>query len=191
MPNLHDFYDLAKRMAPITEESWKEFQDSWDFFDFKKGDILMKEGSRDRVIYVVAEGVARNYCVDEKGREYTKIFRGPGGMMGPYCEILRKIPSRYFIQAVTDLKVFSFKYDLFEQMMEKYPAWQILGRKVAEENYMEKEEREFMLLSLPAIDRLEQFYKKFGDLAEQIPQYQIASYLGMTPESFNRLLKKR
>jgi CRP-like cAMP-binding protein len=75
-------------------------------------------------------------------------------------------------------------------MMEDYPDWQVFGRKMAEENFIEKEQREFMLLQLPASERLKYFRNRFGELAEQIPQYQIASYLGITPESFNRLLKK-
>lgn len=191
MSFLHDYYDLACKKAPLSRESWDEFASKLDFHDFKKGDFLVKPGSMERKIYIVMEGVVRNYCLDEKGREYTKTFRGPNGLIGPYAEILQGIPSLYFIQAVTQLKALSFNYQFYEKMMENHPEWQIFGRKIAEENFMEKEQREYMLLQLPARERLEHFYKKFGDFAGLIPQYQIASYLGITPESFNRLLKTK
>ena len=190
MEKLHDFYELACKRAPISRESWDIFAAKLDFHDVKKADFLVRPGNEKRVIFIVMEGVARNYCLDEKGREYTKTFRGPGGVIGPYAEILEGVPSRYFIQAVTDLKCLSFQYSFYEKMMEDFPDWQVFARKMAEENFMEKEQREFMLLQLPASERLKLFKERFGELADQIPQYQIASYLGITPESFNRLLKK-
>ncbi|MCO4793372.1 MAG: Crp/Fnr family transcriptional regulator [Bacteriovoracaceae bacterium] len=190
MPKLYDYFEIVRKKAPITKESWEKFENKLDFHDFKKSDFMLRPGSMDRKFYIVMEGVVRNYCLDENGREYTKTFRGPSGLIGPYAEILQDVPSLYFIQAVTDVKVLSFNYAFYEQMMEEFPEWQILGRKMAEENFMEKEQREYMLLQLSAGERLEKFYERFGELVDQIPQYQVASYLGMTPESFNRLLKK-
>ena len=129
MEKLHDFYELACKRAPISRESWDIFAAKLDFHDVKKADFLVRPGNEKRVIFIVMEGVARNYCLDEKGREYTKTFRGPGGVIGPYAEILEGVPSRYFIQAVTDLKCLSFQYSFYEKMMEDFPDWQGLCQK--------------------------------------------------------------
>lgn len=185
-----DFYHLASLRTSISQDSWDVFSSGLQFHEFKKSDFLVRLGSEQKIIFMIEQGVARNYCLDDKGREYTKTFRGPGGLIGPYAEILENVPSRCFIQAVTPLRAYSFSYSLYQKMMNLYPEWQILARKMAEENFIEKEHREHMLLQLPAIERLKIFRRQFDDFLEHIPQYQIASYLGITPEFLNRLLKK-
>ncbi len=184
-------FETAKQDADITLEQWEEFAQSFVMGQAQKGEILLGHDQEAKYIWIVVSGVMRNFDNDSKGKEYTKVFRGPGEMLGPYSEILSRSKTRYSIQAVTQTTFIRFPYAQFESMMAKYPQWERLGRKIAEKNFLEKEKREYELMHLSAEDRYQEFLKQYGALAEQIPQYQVASLLAISPEALNRLLKNK
>lgn len=188
--NYPELYQFAASLAPITDSEWQEFSQKFTLLTVDKGEILMKPGGDANAFYIVLKGILRNYDLDENGKEFTKVFRSAGGFVGPYSEILSKTPVRFFIQAVTSSTLLRFNYSDFEGMMDKYKSWEKLGRRLAEINFLEKENREWELMHLNADKRYLRFLEKHGALAAEIPQYQIASLLAISPEAFNRLIKK-
>jgi CRP-like cAMP-binding protein len=80
---------------------------------------------------------------------------------------------------------YQLRLDLYASDME----WQKLGRRIAELLYIRKEQRELSFLLLDAPARYQRFCAQFGQQADRIPQYYIASYLGIRPQSLSRLRK--
>jgi CRP-like cAMP-binding protein len=74
--------------------------------------------------------------------------------------------------------------------MERNPCWNTIARKYVETLFIEKEKRERRLLSEDAATRYLSFQKDYPGLEDKIPQYQIASYLGITPVALSRIRKK-
>lgn len=184
-------FEYARTLAPISHSEWEEFAEHFSEMRVSKGEVLLKPGESATHFYIVLSGVLRNYDLDENGKEYTKVFRGPGGFLGPYAEILSGSFARFYIQAVTDGSVLKFSYAEFELMMEKFKSWETLGRKFSERNYLEKEKREYDLMHFNAQTRYDGFLAEYGELFEHIPQYQVASLLAISPEALNRLIKKK
>jgi CRP-like cAMP-binding protein len=184
-------FENTQKLAPITEEEWEEFAPCLHFGKALKGDHLSRPGEEAKYIWIVLKGVIRNYDLDDKGKEYTKVFRGPGQFIGSYPELLQKTPTRLFVQATTDTNYLRFPYAAVIVMMDKYKSWERLGRILAEQNYLEKEKREYDLMHLSAEERYNEFVKIHGEIVESIPQYQIASTLAISPEALNRILKTR
>ncbi len=189
--NTSQLFLRAQNLAGITTSQWEEFTQSFNPKSFKKSELMLKAGDQSDVFFIIIKGIARNYDLDDKGKEYTKVFRGPGELIGPYAETLAKKPARFFIQALSDCEVISFSYAHFSFMMEQYPQWQKLGRMMAEENYLEKEKREYELLHFSAERRYLEFLTQYGELAQDIPQYHVASLLGISPEALNRIIKSK
>jgi len=140
-----ELYLKAQNLAGVTHSQWEEFTNSFALKTFKKSEVMLKAGESSEEFFIILKGIARNYDLDDKGKEYTKVFRGPGEIIGPYAEILAQTKTRFFIQALTDCEVISFPYSEFSRLLEKYPQWQKLGRVMAEQNYLEKEKREYEL----------------------------------------------
>lgn len=186
-----ELFEYARTIAPISGQEWEEFSEYMVELKVSKGEVLLKPGQDATHFFIVLNGVLRNYDLDENGKEYTKVFRGPGGFLGPYSEILSGNKVRFYIQAVTDGLVLKFSYDQFEKMMDKYKSWERLGRKFSERNFLEKEKREYDLMHFNAQTRYEGFLAEYGALIEHIPQYQVASLLAISPEALNRMLKKK
>lgn len=187
-----EFFAFAHALSPlITEVEWIEFSNQFVQTEVEKGKILCEPGHDSDKFHVVLKGIIRNYDVDADGKEFTKIFRGPGGLIGPYAEILSGTQIKYYIQAVTDAEIIIFEYKHFARMMEKYKSWETLGRRFAELNYLEKEKKEYELMHFNAEQRYDSFKIEYKNLTDLIPQYQVASYLGISPEALNRLIKKK
>lgn len=183
-------FELAQKLSLITEAEWDDFTTSFVEESHPKGKLLVQPGEAPNDVYIVLSGILRNYDLDQKCKEYTKVFRGPGGLLGSYSEILDKSKTRFYIETVTSVNVIKFPYTKFQAMMEKYKSWETLGRRFAELNYLEKEKREYELMHYSAEERYNSFLRHYGELAQQIPQYQIASVLGISPEALNRMIKK-
>jgi CRP-like cAMP-binding protein len=184
-------FEIAHALAPITETEWEEFAGTFIPGTADKGEILQRPGDVPRYIWVILRGVVRNYDLDDKGKEYTKVFRGPGELIGPYPELLARTKTRFFIQSITEATFLRFPYAKFEEMMDKSKAWERLGRLLAQNNFLEKEKREYDLMHLSAEQRYQEFTKQYGELLQSIPQYQVASSLAISPEALNRLIKAK
>lgn len=184
------FHRLLQDLS-LPSAEWDEFVVKLKPHDHLKGAVLLAPGDPAKSIFLVETGVLRSYFTDEKGKELTKIFRGPGGILGPYAEILAgEATSRFYLQAVTAARVWEMSFAEFARLRDTGAvAWEKLSRRLAEMSYLEKERREWELMSLSAQENYEIFLKRFGELSEHIPQYQVASYLGISPEALNRILK--
>ena len=94
-------------------------------------------------------------------------------------------------QALEKAEILQFAYDDWLALKETSPIWQMLLIRMLEKGYGAKERRERDLLLLDAETRYKNFCEDHPDLNKRVKQYQIASYLGIQPESLSRLKKKR
>jgi CRP-like cAMP-binding protein len=155
-----------------------------------KGEEFIRPGDSARRIGIVRAGLLRFYYVDPDGDESTKAFRGPGELAAAYAEAISGVPSRTFIQALEDSEILEGDYARVTALFSRHPAWQELARRVAEHFYVTKERREFEFLQLSAEQRWRQFDRAYPGLASRIPQYHIASYLGVTPVALSRIVSR-
>ncbi|MBL7665086.1 MAG: Crp/Fnr family transcriptional regulator [Bacteriovoracaceae bacterium] len=189
-PKYPQLYEIVLAKAQLSLAEWLLLENTLEPMAFKKGEFLAKPEETPDAIYVVIEGIVRNYFTSNNGREYTKIFRGTGRLVGPYSELLAQTKTKYYIQATLDAKVLKFSYSHFKTLMQSSHAWERVGRVIAEENFLEKEKREYMLMHMDIEEKYNEFLKDFAPFQDEIPQYQVASYLGVSPEALNRFLKK-
>lgn len=191
MTDYSKFFDYSHHEFGISDDNWSSFINKGTLVECKKGEKLLNVGDETNEFYAIIDGLLRNYYIDVRGREFTKIFRGRGEIMAPYPEFIEKIPAKYYIESVTNCSALKFKYEDFQKLVRENHSWAMFALKMAETNFLEKEQKEFQFFHLSTPERYEVFQEKFGSFADQIPQYQIASYLGVTPEALNRLLKKQ
>ena len=156
----------------------------------KKGECLTRPGEKFEQLAVVKKGLFRLFYIGQEGREYVKTFRAEGEIAGPYAEILLGIPSRTFIEAMEDSEVLLLNFNDFVTLGKTHQCWKTIRYEMAEDHFVQKERREFELLQLSAVERYNNFLKEKKHLVDRIPQYHVASYLGITPVALSRILKK-
>lgn len=186
-PRYPELYARFRKLADIPAEEWLRLESLLRPRRLKKGELFIEAGGDARGFGIILSGLTRVYYTDSKGVEATRAFRGAFDVVGAFSELLLGGPSRVSVQALEDTELLAGNYDAFARLYPRHAAWQELGRKLAERLYITKEKREFEFLRLSATERYEAFCRENPGLAERVPQYHIASYLGITPVALSRI----
>lgn len=178
------FAFIAKYMTLTDEE--KSVVGSLDIFrSVKKGTILLNAGERSRNSYFVLEGCLRTYYVVD-GEERTTSFYTELEALTPPC-VVSRTPSDYYISCVEDTILTVSDADLEVDMNSRFPRFESLC-KVLSEELLAKERTDFAAFKTSSPEeRYVNLLRTRPDLVQRVPQHQLASYLGIKPQSLSRL----
>lgn len=172
-------------------EQLGDFTKSFGFRRIPKGSSLVCAGERTSRVWFLSEGVVRMFYVGRDGREFNKAFLRAGQFAAALDALITSEPSRLSIQTMTECSVLEGPYDTLVSMYARDAFWERLGRVVAEGLYVAKVRREAALLMDSAGERYDAFLKEMSDLVDVIPNYHVASYLGVQPETLSRIRAAR
>lgn len=184
MELLKKFYNAV---SELSEETWSVvmplFIEGW----LPKNQYFVRENEVARKMAFLESGVVRAYFVNQEGQEYNKqFFVGPGSI-GGYSSLLTGKPNLIPQQALTDCKIYSCDFASLTRLYPKYPDLERLARKMAEHYFIEKEKKELEIVLLDASQRYKIFQMEFPTLEQLVPQYHIASYLGISATQLSRI----
>lgn len=174
----------------ITKEEVANMLPYFNVIPVKKKQILLSPGDTVVPKFFVISGSIRQYLVTDSGIEHTIIFSLEGWWLTDLGSFLEDQQGKYYIEAMEDGEVAAISKANFDQLFEDFPALNIYFRKLYQKAVMAKDTRILNMLSNKAEDRFLQFAEKYPTLMQRIPQYIIASYLGVTPEFFSRMKSK-
>jgi len=174
---------------PLSDASFEIFINQFKEKAFVKGTYFAKENQFENKFGILLEGVTRAFYRNEEGIEYNKTFTVPISFLGAYSSLVSGIKNQINIQALTDCKMLVGDYREFAKLYDEYPEIERLSRKLSESYFVIKEKREIELVLLDAEQRYQIFKEEFPQLEQLIPQYHIASYLGVTPTQLSRIRK--
>ncbi len=183
------FRKHVETIHDINESDWEFLREHFKLCSFKKGELILEPGKRADVFYYIGSGLVKRYFISQEGKHFITNFDGENRIISDFASFILKRSSTIYIQALEDTTLLMSDFDVAEALRQKSPIWERIGRLIAESRYIEKCEREYNLLYYKAKERLEIFEKEFADYKHKISQKDIASYLGITPESLNRLIK--
>lgn len=182
--------DTLRYFGEISEQDWGSLIQHFNFKEFKKGEIILKPGDRADFSFFIGKGLIKKYFLTENGKEVITNFDGENRMVSDYVSLIQGSPSRIYIEAIEDTETLLSSYGFKDKVEKNSAFWQKNNRILAEKRYVEKCDREYNLLFYKAEKRLEVFKEEFGNTFSRIAQKDIASYLGITPQSLSRLLNK-
>ncbi len=178
-------FDFISKYISLTEDE-KSVLLSLDIFQsVKKGTVLLKEGQKSPESYFVLKGCIRAYYIID-GEEKTTAFYTELDALTPYC-VINKTPSHYFISCVEDSILLVSNSDMEIEVNNKFPKFEIMCRMLSEELLAKKQiDFDEYKTSSPE-QRYLNLLQKRPDLLQRVPQHQLASYLGIKPQSLSRL----
>ena len=178
-------FDFISKYISLSEEE-KETLISLDIFrTVKKGTLLLKEGQKSQDGFFVLKGCIRVYYNIEGDEKTTAFYTELEGVT-PTC-VLSKEPSKYYIATTEDSIITISNPDMEVEIFQKFPKFESLCRVLSEE-LLAKEQINFddFKTSSPE-QRYLNLLEKRPDLIQRVPQHQLASYLGIKPQSLSRL----
>jgi len=156
----------------------------------KKGDFYIKNGENCDKLSFVESGFLRLYAT-VADKDITQWIFTKGYFIGDMPSLTFNVPSRWNIQALTDIQLYTIQKDNYNKIVETVPRWPEIEKHFLIHCFSLMESRIFAHLSMSAEERYTAFYEQNKDLFTQVPVQYIASLLGMTPETFSRIRKKR
>lgn len=155
----------------------------------KKGSHLLEAGSVCRYAIFIEKGLVR-YYIDKDGEEKTTYFNKEGEFVCDYMSFLPQAPARINIQALEDTVVWVINHRDLQQFYKEVHHGERFGRLAIEEVFVQAIEQIGSLYADPPAARYINFLKKYPDLIQRIPQYYIASYVGVKPQSLSRIRRR-
>lgn len=182
-----DFIDYLYAIHPVDRDILREFTSAWTEVRCARKEILTREGDIQRSILFVREGIQRSYYIRD-GREFTIAFTYAPSFSGIPESFFTQTPSRYFLECITPGTMLRLSFERYEALMDRYPQIERLSRKATELVLAGLAQRIYELLALPMEERFTNFVRRSPHLLTMVPHKHLASYLGMDPTNFSKLL---
>jgi len=155
-----------------------------------KHEMLLQEGEVCRNTFFVEKGLLRMYSIDKNGKEHVIQFAPENWLIGDRSSLYFNEKSRYYIEVVEDSEVLFLQPDFFSKLLEEFPNTIEKNDLIIQKHVKSLQDRINSLLGETAEERYLKFIKMYPDLLLRVPQWMIASYLGITPESLSRVRKE-
>lgn len=185
--------NISKHVSLTTEEQ-ELFLSKTEIQHYKSKTLLLHAGTVCKHSYFVNKGLLRSFNINDNIVEHVLSFACQGWWIGDMYSLLSQKPGNLFIEVLEDAEVVLLSKENQELLYQEIPKLERFFRILTENSLVANQERLMDNLSLSAEERFEKFCKKYPTLIHKIPQKQIASYIGVTPEFFSkmraRLLRK-
>lgn len=188
-----DDFDLLKaeikKIVSPDEEELAAFTNAFSKKTLKKKEVLLSEGTICRYIWFINKGLIRDYFYRD-GIEVTAGFFKEGDFICNYESFIGQKPSKGYIDALEDCELLGIGYDSLQYLYSVSKIWERAGRLIAEQLFLVSEQKkDGLLANSPDLQYLS-LVREQPAIIQRVPQYYIASYLGISPEHLSRIRKK-
>lgn len=178
------------RISPLSQETIHSLSKLFIPIVLPKEVFFVEEDKYAKEIGFLETGVARAFFVNKDGKEYNKQFFVGPTLIGAYTSLLTKHKNKIAQKTLTECKIWKAPFHEIELLYPKFHDFERLGRKIAEFYFLEKEKKEIEMALLDAEQRYLILREEFPDLEMRVPQYHIASYLGISATQLSRVRNK-
>ncbi|WP_317131513.1 Crp/Fnr family transcriptional regulator [Pedobacter aquae] len=187
---LDNFKNYIQKHSDITDEQFLEISHYLKSKSIKKGDFVLRQGEICSSSFFVSKGLLRSYTIDEQGKEHIIQFAPEDWMIVDRSSFFFNEPSELFIDAVEDTELVMLNEDFITLASNISTVYRAFNHKALHSHIRHLQKRVNLLLGATAEQRYLDFIKLYPELTLRLPQWMIASYLGLTPESLSRVRKE-
>ena len=174
----------------FTEEELAFVRTMFRPMTLRAGEFLQRAGRPATHAAFVVSGCVRTYTIDAKGKEHVVKFAPETWWVADNLSLSTGAPSAYFIDAIEDSELLLIDPTSHEAIVEKVPGYAAAFRRGLQRHAAAKDQRIVSSLSASAQERYLQFLNTYPSLVTRVPQWMLASYLGVSPETVSRIRRK-
>jgi CRP-like cAMP-binding protein len=172
----------------LEEEEQKYLVSLFHFKRVKRKQLVLEEGDINSKITFVITGCLRSFAVDKNGGEHVLQFATPGWWIVDMRSFITSEPARLNIDAIEDSEFLFIQKSDFEEMNVKVPKFERFNRILGQNAIATYQHRQIDNATLSAMERYTNFCQLYPSLIKTLPQKQVASYIGVTPEFLSKML---
>ena len=174
----------------LTEEEKTELQSFFSVKKLKKKQYLLQEGDVCKCLSFVNKGLLKSYFTDEKGGENINMFAFEGWWISDFKSFINQEKAVLNIDAVEETELLMITLEDYDKLMLKIPVMDRYFRILYQNSLVTKDYRLIASNSYTAEEKYLQLIQKNPEMIKRVPHNQIASYLGLAPETISRIRKK-
>ena len=154
---------------------------------YKAKTVVVNAGEISKYSYFVNSGLLRSFNINDNIVEHVLSFACEGWWIGDIYSLISKKPGNLFIEVLEDAEVVLLTRESQNELFTEIPKLERFFRILTENSLVAHQERLMDNLSLTAEERFDKFCKRYPTIIQRVPQKQIASYIGVTPEFFSKM----
>jgi CRP-like cAMP-binding protein len=189
---LNDLQNIAaflKLTSTFSDEEINGFMMLGKKVELAKGEFFISQGQICKSFAFIHSGTF-SFTISTDDGEHVKDFSGSNKFITAYSSFITQTASQIFIRAEENAALTQWSYDTYRELIHSSEHWKQFALKIANYLYLRKEKREISLLTETAEQRYLNMLKEFPHIVQHVPQYLIASYLGIQPQSLSRIRNK-
>ena len=182
--------DLMSDFIELTDTEKISILEAFPIKSIKKGTVILEQGKIAENSFLVIEGCIRQYSISDDGEENTSAFFTEFESAVNFNSMANQRPSKYYFECIeeTTLAVLNSKKE--NTLYKNHPRFLEVCRTEMEKILGQEQEKLFEFVHSTPKERYLSLLKNRGDLINRVPHYQLASYLGIKPETFSRIRKR-
>lgn len=179
--------EFLKSVHPLSDLVLEEYLSCAAAVSFRRKEIITHQGQVEKYLYLVEEGIQRAYYLKEE-KEHVVAFTYAPSLSGIPESFLTQTPSACFLECISPSRMLRISYQDHQRMLDKHRELEALARKLTEGVLIGFMRRHYELLSATIEERFLSFASRSPHLLNMVPHKHIASYLGIDPTNFSKLL---
>ena len=181
----------VQNFVPLTKKEALQFSSSFKEIKIRKRQFIVQPNFIDKHRNFVIKGAFRAYAIDNDGQEHTLQFAIENWWVSDFNSYLYQHPATLFIVALEDSVVLQLDYEKEQGLKASHHKFETFFRILAEKGLAFEHRRILFNLIHPAEARYENFLLNFPNFVQRVPQYALASYLGMSTEFLSRIRNRK
>ena len=187
MPESDAFIAYINRIVPLDKEEEEVLLSMVTHRKFLKGQYLVQQGDICRYTGFILKGCSKTFFVDEQGQEHVVMLGIEDWWVSDIASFISQEPADFNIQFLENSDLILFPYQNHEKLLATLPKLERFFRILVERGLVAFQKRVVRNLSMTAKDRYLFFRSKYPEIEKRVPQYLIASYLGITKEFLSKI----
>lgn len=188
--DFENFHKYLTQKAHVKSEDFEALLPYFSVKKFAKGEVILSKGGICKHINFVEKGLLRFYSIDEQGKESILQFAPENWWLSDRNNLCSHVPSEYYIDAYEASTVVLLNHDFIEKASAISNEFRTFHEHILQNHIKQLYHRINLLISAPAKTSYLEFLKTYPDITQRVPQWMIASYMGITPEALSRIRKE-
>jgi len=181
---------IIKRIS-LSETEVQEFVSCFKITKVKKRQFIIQPDFVPKYRNFVAQGAFRAYVVADEGEEHTIQFAVEDWWISDYNGYIFQKPASMFVMAMEDSIILQIDFKSEQKLKNSNHKFETFFRIMAERSFAGMQRRLISNLTKTAEERYQEFEEKYPSIVARVPQYTLASFLGMTTQYLSKLRKYR
>lgn len=187
MDKFKPLLDYINRVVTLTEEEELKLSSLISSRKLLKGQYFLQQGDVCKFSGFVVSGCTKTFYVDEEGQEHVIMFSIEDWWTSDMGSYISQNPADFNVQCLENTELIQFSYESQQEMMQEIPKLERFFRIIIERAFVASQKRIVRNMSMSAKDRYLFFRSEYPKIEQRIPQYLIASYLGITKEFLSKI----